>query len=75
MTDPIISEIDQAKSGAVAIAVGIVQILAESDSTIPGRLNTYAAEWYEKLSERGEPHGAEMVYMFGRAMIDPELFP
>lgn len=68
------SEIDQTKAGVAAIAVCIAQTLAESDPTIPERLKPRLDHWYHELSDRGEPHGAELMYMFRRALSDPELF-
>ena len=55
---PFKSEIDQTKSGVAAIAFCIVHTLAESDPTIRHRLRLRLEEWYQKLADRGEPHGA-----------------
>ena len=75
MTRGFKSAVDQTKSGVAAIALCIVQTLAESDPTFRERIEPRLADWYRRLSERGEPHGAELVWMVARALRDPNLWP
>jgi hypothetical protein len=67
--------IAETKRGAAAIAVCIARTLAESDPTLPRRLSVKAHEMYEQLCERGEAHAGEMMFVFGRALLDPSFFP
>ena len=67
--------VDQTKMGAAAVGVCIAQILAESDPTLPERLNNRAHLMYRHLCDVGMEHAAEIVFSFGRALVDPDLFP
>jgi hypothetical protein len=68
-------EINQTKRGAAAVGVCIARILAESDPTLPKHLNQHANEMYQMFCERGEDHAGEILFAFGRAVIDPNWFP
>ena len=55
--------------------VAIVQVLAESDPTLPGRIRESAESWYRIFEDRGEDGACEVLLIFGRALADKELFP
>jgi hypothetical protein len=65
------SELDQLKMGAAVVGICIAQILAEEDPQIALRLHDRALLWYEQLSNRGNMHAAEIIYMFASAITTP----
>ncbi len=75
MDDEIKASLEQTRSGAAAIGVAIVQVLAESDPTLPGRIRDSAESWYRIFEDRGEDGACEVLLIFGRALADKELFP
>ena len=73
--DDLRTMIAQTKRGAAAIGVCIARTLAESDPTLARRLGETANEMYRSLCDHGEAHAGEMVFVFGRALVDPTFFP
>jgi hypothetical protein len=65
----------ETKRGAAAIGVCIARTFAESDPTLATRLSQTANEMYRSLCDRGEAHAGEMVFLFGRALVEPTFFP
>ena len=59
----------------IEIALCIVQGLHERDPALAQNINFAAAKAYNRLVERGENEAAEIVYRFGRALLDNQLFP
>ena len=75
MDEEVKAALEQTKAGAAAIGVAIVQVLVESDPTLPARMHEAAESWYREFEDRGEDHACDALLRFGRALVDPQLFP
>ena len=66
---------DPASAALVEVALFIAQALHERDPNIAESINFAAGKAYNRLRQRGEKEAAEIVYRFGRALLDHSLFP
>jgi hypothetical protein len=57
------------------IAICIARGLHERDPGATERMNFAAAKAYHRLKDRGDHAAAEILYQFGRALLDRNLFP
>lgn len=68
-------ETEQLKMALLEIAVCIAQALHETDSAATQRMNFAAGKAYNRLKKRGDDAAADLLYQFGRALLDHQLFP
>ncbi|WP_153020081.1 hypothetical protein [Paramesorhizobium deserti] len=66
---------EQTALGMMEIAICLAQILHEADSSVARRMNYAAGKIYNRLKGQGNDGAAELVYAFGRTLLDRELFP
>jgi hypothetical protein len=66
---------DQTAMAFMEIAICIAQALHETDAGATQRMNFAAGKAYNRLKSRGDDAAAEILYRFGRALLDHELFP
>jgi hypothetical protein len=59
--------------GAAGIGVCLAQYLAESDPELRTRLNDIAGKWCDILENREEWDARKVLYIFAKAVIDPEF--
>ena len=57
------------------IAICIAQALHEIDPQAHRRMNFNAGKAYNRLLAERRPLAADILYRFGRALMDTELFP
>ncbi|RCS24855.1 hypothetical protein DUT91_05200 [Phyllobacterium salinisoli] len=69
------SSTEQTAIGMMEIAICLAQILHESDASAARRMNYAAGKIYNRLKSQGNDEAAELVYTFGRTLLDRELFP
>jgi hypothetical protein len=68
-------EQDQAVIAIMEIAVCIAQAMHEVDPGAAARMNFAAGKAYNRLKEEGNDTAAEIVYRFGRLLLDHDIFP
>ncbi len=66
--------IDEAMVGAAAIGFCLARTLAETDPGVARRLDPIWKDMHAFLRERGEVRAADIVFMFGSAVGNPDLF-
>jgi hypothetical protein len=66
--------VDEAMIGAAAIGFCLARALADHDPGLAGRLAPAWKKMYRYLQERGEMRAADMVFMFGAAVANPQIF-
>ncbi len=73
----VFEEMTTTQSDQIAVALQeIVICIAQGVHEIsPHSMNFAAAKAYSRLKERGDHAAAEILYQFGRALLDRSLFP
>jgi hypothetical protein len=66
--------IDEAMIGAAAIGFCLARTLTETDPDFAHRLDPICKDTYAFLRSRGEVRAADIVFMFGAAIGNPDLF-
>ena len=66
--------IDEAMIGAAAIGFCLARALAETDPEVAHRLDPIWKDTYAFLRDREEARAAHIVFMFGSAVGNPDLF-
>lgn len=66
--------IDEAMIGAAAIGFCLARALAATDPDVARRLDPIWKDVYAFLRDREEVRAADIVFMFGAAVGNPELF-
>jgi hypothetical protein len=66
---------EQLQMAVLEIATCIAQALHETDASATQRMNFAAGMAYNRLKSRGDDAAAEMLYQFGRALLNHDLFP
>jgi hypothetical protein len=69
------TESKQSTLAFMEIAICIAQGIHEIDPGARQRMNFAAAKAYNRLKDRGDHAAAEILYQFGRALVDRTLFP
>lgn len=68
-------ETDQIAMAFMEIAICMARAIHEVDPAANQRMNFAAAKAYSRLKDQGNDVAAEILYRFGRALLDRELFP
>lgn len=66
---------EQVAAGFMEIAICLAQALHEVDPAVTHRMNFAAGLAYNRLMSQGQETAAEIVYAFGRSLINRDLFP
>lgn len=66
---------EQLQMALMEIAICIAQALHETDANATQRMNFAAGKAYNRLKGRGDDAAADLLYQFGRALLDHNLFP
>ncbi|MBB2972176.1 hypothetical protein [Mesorhizobium sp. RMAD-H1] len=66
---------EQTALGMMEIVICLAQIMHETDTSVARRMNYAAGKIYNRLKSEGNDGAAELVYAFGRTLLDRELFP
>jgi hypothetical protein len=66
---------EQLQMALMEIAICIAQALHETDAGATQRMNFAAGKAYNRLKGRGDDAAADLLYQFGRALLDHNLFP
>ena len=75
-TIPTRAELREETAKAVyEIAICLAQAIHELDPKAHRRMNFSAGKAYNRLLEENHPLAAEILYRFGRALMDSSLFP
>lgn len=70
------AEIREETAEAVCeIAICLAQAIHDLDPQAHRRMNFNAGKAYNRLLEERRELAADILYRFGRALMDPELFP
>ena len=69
------SDNEQLQMALIEIAICIAQALHETDAGATQRMNFAAGQAYNRLKGRGDDAAADLLYQFGRALLDHDLFP
>lgn len=69
------SDNEQLQMALLEIATCIAQALHETDAGATQRMNFAAGKAYNRLKGSGDDAAADMLYRFGRALLDHDLFP
>lgn len=67
--------IQEVAAGFMEIAICLAQALHETDPGVTQRMNFAAGLAYNRLMSQGHEVAAELVYAFGRSLLNHELFP
>ncbi len=66
---------DELSEAVAQIGICLAQAIHEGDPNAAQRMNFTAAKIYSRLVDEGRPLAADIVYRFGRALMDRQLFP
>jgi hypothetical protein len=66
---------DQVAMGFMEIAICLAQALHEADPGVAQRMNFAAGLSYNRLVSEGQQTAADIVYAFGRSLMNRDLFP
>ena len=66
---------DEIALGFMEVAICLAQALHEADPSVTQRMNFAAGLSYNRLNSEGKQKAAEIVYMFGRSLLNRDLFP
>lgn len=66
---------EQVAAGFMEIAICLAQALHEIDPAQTQRMNFAAGLAYNRLMSQGKDEAAEIVYAFGRSLLNRDLFP
>jgi hypothetical protein len=66
---------EQLQMALIEIAICIAQALHETDAGATQRMNFAAGKAYNRLKGRGDDAAADLLYQFGRTLLDHDLFP
>jgi hypothetical protein len=61
----------QAKMGSEALALCIAGVLCERDPSLLASFQESLEKLFHLLNRRGDREAAEMIGVFGRALVDP----
>jgi hypothetical protein len=65
--------LSETQLGAAGVAVCLAQFLSESDPKLRTRLHEIAHDWCDILETREQWSARKVLYIFARAVIDPEF--